>query len=184
MPDLVDRIRAELDARIRELRPMVRELERLEHAAAELARAGARSVPGLRSRVAAPRVKRAAPRKGEAGPSTAKPKAGRVAQKRRTPAPRGQTRAKVLEALAAAPGSSSAAVAKEAGISPSVAAATISRLVKQGRVRRLDEGGYTAVETPTDYRPAAAAETGSDTGAGAQPSPAGPPREPPPPAPE
>jgi hypothetical protein len=71
MSDLVDRIRAELDARIRELRPMVRELERLEHAAAELARAGARSVPGLRSRVAAPRAKRAATRKGEAEPSTA-----------------------------------------------------------------------------------------------------------------
>jgi hypothetical protein len=102
---------------------MVRELERLEHAVAALARAGARSVPGRRSRVAAPRTapraKRAAPRKGEAGSSTATPKAGRVAQKRRTPAPRGQTRAKVREALAAAPCSSSAAVAQAAGISPS-----------------------------------------------------------------
>jgi hypothetical protein len=100
-----------------------------------------------------------------------------VAQKRRTPAPRGQTRAKVLEALAAAPGSSSAAVAEAAGISPSVAAATISRLVKQGRVRRLDEGGYTVVEPSTDDRPTAAAEAGSDTGAGTQPSPVEAPRE-------
>jgi hypothetical protein len=184
MPDVVDRIRTELDARIRELRPMVRELERLEHAAAALARAGARSVPGLRSRVAAPRAKRAAPRKGQAGPSTAKPKPGRAAQTRRTPAPRGQTRAKVLEALAAAPGSSSGAVAKAAGVSPSVAAATISRLVKQGRVRRLDQGGYTVVEPPTDDRPTAAAETGSDAGAGAQASPTEAPRDLPRPAPE
>jgi hypothetical protein len=69
MPDLVDRIPLELDARIRELRPKARELERLGHAAAALARAGARSVPGLRSRAATPRTaphaKRAAPRKGE-----------------------------------------------------------------------------------------------------------------------
>lgn len=188
MPDLVDRIRAELDARIRELRPMVRELERLEQAAAALARAGARSVPGLRSRVAAPRTapraKRPAPGKGEASPSTATPKAGRVAQKRRTPAPRGQTRAKVLEALAAAPGSSSAAVAQAAGISPSVAAATISRLVKQGRVRRLDEGGYAVVETPTDDTRRPRAEAVSDARGTSQPSPVETPQAPPPAAAE
>jgi predicted transcriptional regulator of viral defense system len=85
----------------------------------------------------------------------------------------------VLEALAAAPGSTSAGVSKAAGISPSVAAATISRLVKQGRVRRIDEGGYTVVEPPTEDRPAAA-ETGSEMGAGAQSSPVEAPREPPP----
>jgi Winged helix-turn-helix DNA-binding len=204
MPDLVDRIRAELDARIRDLRPLARELERLERAAAGLARAGARSVPGLRSRVGSaptdPRTDDAADQKSEAASTPAKRKAPPKAQPRRKPAPRGrrqaksakprrrtaprgETRAKVLEALAASPGSSSAAIAKASGISPSVAAATISRLVKQGRVRRLDEGGYTAVETPTDYRPAAAAETGSDTGAGAQASPTEAPREPPPAAP-
>jgi predicted transcriptional regulator of viral defense system len=90
----------------------------------------------------------------------------------------------VLEALAAAPGSSSAAVAKAAGISPSVAAATISRLVKQGRVRRLDQGGYAVVETPTDDRPTVAANAGSETGAGARPSLVEAPGEPPPAAPE
>jgi hypothetical protein len=40
------------------------------------------------------------------------------------------------------------AVATAAGIPANIAAATISRLVKQGRVRRLDEGGYALVETP------------------------------------
>jgi hypothetical protein len=151
MPDLVDRIRTELDARIRELRPLVRELERLERAAAELARAGARSVSGLRSRIGAPP---GAPRADlgtarttrEGDPSTAKPKAERAAQPRPKVAPRGQTQAKVLEALTAAPGSSSAVVAKASGISPSVAAATISRLFKQGRVRRVDKGSYAVVE--------------------------------------
>jgi Winged helix-turn-helix DNA-binding len=201
MPDLVDRIRAELEDRIRELRPLARELERLEHAAAELARAGARSVPGLRSRVGSPapepRTDDAADQKSEAGSLPARRKAPTKAQPRRRPAPRGrtqaksaksrrrtaprgETRTKVLEALAASPGSSSAAIAKASGISPSVAAATISRLVKQGRVRRLDQGGYTVVETPADDRPAAAAETASDTDAGARQSPVEAPQEPPP----
>jgi hypothetical protein len=51
MPDLLERIRKELNARIRELRPVVREFERLERAAEALAREGARRVPALRSRV-------------------------------------------------------------------------------------------------------------------------------------
>jgi hypothetical protein len=174
MSDLVDRIRTELDARLRGLRPVVRELERLERAAAALARAGARSVPGLRSRVGAPRVApradRAAAREGGAGAPPAKPKARRAAPPRRRPAPRGQTRAKVLEALTAAPGSSSAAVARASGISPSVAAATISRLVKQGRVRRLDRGGYAVVETAPDDRGKTPATAGSEGGVAGQSS--------------
>jgi Winged helix-turn-helix DNA-binding len=187
MPDLVDRIRTEVEARIRELRPVARELERLERAAAALARAGARSVPGLRSRVgtrpSAPRAGRTAATKAKPAPSRAKREAVRTPPPRRPPAPRGQTREKVLEALAAAPGSSSAAVAKAAGISPSVAAATISRLVKQGRVRRLDVGGYVVVETPTDDRAsappsptraadAALAQASGGEGSGERPPPA------------
>jgi hypothetical protein len=173
MPDLVDRIRSEVEARIRELRPVARELERLERAAAALARTGARSVPGLRSRVgtraSAPRAGRTAARTGKPAPSRARPEAVRTP--RRRPAPRGQTREKVLEALAVAPGSSSAAVARAAGISPGVAAATISRLVKQGRVRRLEEGGYVVVETPTDDRPSASpSPTGAAEAAPAQAS--------------
>jgi hypothetical protein len=187
MPDLVDRIRAEVEARIRELRPVAREFERLERAAAALARTGARSVPGLRARVggrpSTPRAGRAAARKGGAAPSTAKPAAARAAQARRRPAPRGQTRAKVLTALAAAPGSSSAALAKTADISPSVAAATISRLVKQGHVRRLDEGGYAMVEASTDDREKAPpSATGADEGAPTQPTGVEAPAERPPPA--
>jgi hypothetical protein len=188
MPDLVDRIRKERDARIRELRPVVREFERLERAAVALARAGARSVPGLRSRVgaasAAPSAGRAAARKGGAGRSAAKPGARRAAPPRRRPASRGQTRAKVLDALAAAPGSGAAAVANASGISPSVAAATISRLVKQGRVRRLDQGGYVVVEAPADDGRKAAPAAGPAEGAAEQPSPAEGPREPPPAAAE
>jgi hypothetical protein len=164
-----------------------REFERLERGAAALARTGARSVPGLRARVggrpSTPRAGRAAARKGGAAPSTAKPADARAAQARRRPAPRGQTREKVLTALAAAPGSSSAALAKTADISPSVAAATISRLVKQGQVRRLDEGGYAMVEASTDDREKAPpSATGADEGVPTQPTRVEAPAERPPPA--
>jgi DNA-binding IclR family transcriptional regulator len=88
----------------------------------------------------------------------------------RTRAPRAQTQAKVLAALRAAPGSTTAAVATATGIPANAAAAIISRLVTQGRVRRLDGGGYAAVVTlagvaATDAAPATAdaAPTASDT---------------------
>jgi predicted transcriptional regulator of viral defense system len=61
----------------------------------------------------------------------------------------------VLEALGAAPGSGPSAVAKASGVSTGVAAATLSRLVKQRRVRRIEAGRYTVVDA-TDGRSAAA----------------------------
>lgn len=160
MPDLLDRTRKELEARIRRLRPLVRELERLERAAAALARAGASSVLGLRSRGGeakpdkpAPSTSRAAGGKGSSArrttrKSAAKKAAAPGAGPRRKSAPRGQTQARILDALAAAPGSSTASVAEASGVSPNVTAATISRLVKQGRVRRLEDGGYAVAEAP------------------------------------
>jgi DNA-binding IclR family transcriptional regulator len=79
----------------------------------------------------------------------------------------------VLAALRAAPGSTAAAVATAAGIPTNTAAATISRLVKQGRVRRLDEGGYALVDTPAAQMGPAAAPTdaaaASDTPGSAAP---------------
>ena len=88
-----------------------------------------------------------------AGTAAVRPRSG--ASGRRA-APRGQTQATILAALGVAPGSSSAAVAPATGIPTNIVAATISRLVKQGRVRRLEEGGYAPVETP-----AGAAEAGA-----------------------
>jgi ribosomal protein S25 len=158
MPDLLDRIRNELNARIRELRPVVREFERLERAAEAMARSGARSVPGLRSRVApaAPgraEAKRGAGRAAQAAPRKTSP-ARKGAASRRQATPRGQTQAKVLAALQAAPGSGPAAVAKASGVATSVAAATLSRLAKQGRVRRVGRGRYTTLEEASVAGPA------------------------------
>src|SRR5918999_4775812 len=165
MPDLLDRIRKELNARIRELRPVVREFERLERAAEAIARAGARRVPALRSRVGSSHAERAAaaPVRGKGKPRSAatkpaprrpSPARGSAGSPRKT-APRGQTQAKALEALGAAPGSGPSGVAKASGVSTGVAAATLSRLVKQGRVRRIEAGRYAVVDA-TDGRSASA----------------------------
>jgi hypothetical protein len=77
----------------------------------------------------------------------------------------------VLEALDAAPGSGPAAVAKASGVSTGVAAATLSRLVKQGRVRRLGAGRYAIVDAARVAGPAEDAPA-------AQATPAPPPPEP------
>ena len=47
-------------------------------------------------------------------------------------------------------------------MAPLTSAATISRLVKQGRVRRLDEGGYALVETPAGAAQIGAAAATTD----------------------
>jgi hypothetical protein len=115
MPDLLDRIRKELNVRIRELRPVVREFERLERAGEAIAGAGARRVPAPRSRSGSSPADRsaAAPARGKGKPRSAatkpaprrpSPARGSAGSGRKT-APRGQTQAKVLEALGAAPGS-------------------------------------------------------------------------------
>jgi hypothetical protein len=124
--------------------------------------APAAAKPQSRSAGRSPRAKSAA-RKPPAQP--------RVAASGRRPAPRGQTRARVLAALRAAPGSTSAAVATAAGIPTNTVAATISRLGRQGRVRRLDEGGYALVETPAGAAQVGAPPATSDAAAVASDTP-------------
>jgi hypothetical protein len=142
------------------------------------AKPAARKPPGQRRGTASGRPPAPAAAKAQsrpAGRSTRaepdarrRPAQPRVAASGRTPAPRGQTQARVLAALRAAPGSTSAAVATAAGIPANVAAATISRLVKQGRVRRLDEGGYAPVETPAGAAQMEAAPASTDAAAASE----------------
>jgi hypothetical protein len=116
--------------------------------------------PAERRRTALDRTPAAADAKPQSRPAARSPRATPAARKPpvqprvgasgRRAAPRGQTQAKILAALGAAPGSTTAAVAAATGIPTNTAAATISRLVKQGRVRRLEEGGYAPVETPAE----------------------------------
>jgi hypothetical protein len=106
--------------------------------------------------------RRPAGRSPRVTPTARKPPVGPAsAASGRRSAPRGQTQAKILAALHAAPGSTTAAIAAAAGVPTNTAAATISRLVKQGRVHRLEAGGYAAAETPAG--PAQIAAARSDT---------------------
>ncbi len=140
MTDLLERIRTELDQRLAALRPSVEEYERLLRGAEALA-----GIVPAATQAAAPRAK----------------PAGRTKARRATKAKRakpGETQRRVIEVLRDEPGSTSTAVAKAVGITTNAAAATISRLVKQGRVQRRAEGGYVTAElaAPTAATPAPA----------------------------
>ena len=126
--DLLSRIRAEIDARLAELRPRVQEITRLEAALAALG-------------------KEASSRRA------ALPKARVRPQPRRTPthrAPRGANRAAILEAVSARPGASAAELAKVTGIKVTTVRTTLSSLVKAGAVEKDDIGGVRG------YHPASA----------------------------
>ncbi len=140
VPDMLDRIRLELAERIAILRPAVEELERLQRAADALDRIAAEGVAALSPPHAAPIL---APVKRVAATRSSRRRASRSHPKRAAP---GQTQMRVIAQLRSGPGSTSPAVAAALGISANAAAATISRLVKQGRVQRLDAGGYSAAE--------------------------------------
>lgn len=145
--DVLDRIRSELDDRLAALRPAADEFARLRRAADALDAldaAGGATRPAVSAR--AVRAPRAPARGGARG----KPPRRRSSQARTGRAAPGQTQLRVIEQLRSNPGSSSTAVAQALGISANAAAATISRLVKQGRVRRLDTGGYAPPQPPAD----------------------------------
>jgi len=140
MSDMLTRIRLEFAERIAVLRPMAEEHERLQRAADALDRISANGVAVLAPPLAAPvRV----PAKAAPVKRSSRRRSSRSRLERAAP---GQTQTRVIEQLRTGPGSTSTAVAAALGISANAAAATISRLVKQGRVQRLDAGGYSAAE--------------------------------------
>ncbi|MEA2143285.1 MAG: hypothetical protein QOI64_1715 [Solirubrobacteraceae bacterium] len=158
------RIRSELDDRIAALRPVAEEFGRLQlavDALDEAANDGASASPATVPATPAPapagvRAKPAGPRRR---------RATRSGTARAAP---GQTQQRVIEQLHSGPGSTSTVVAAALGISANAAAATISRLVKQGRVRRLDTGGYAASAAPADAVPSAPAPAAPATDADRQ----------------
>jgi hypothetical protein len=140
--DLLNRIRSELDDRMAQLRPAADEFARLQRAVHALDQLGASAAP-----------QRAASPAPPVAPSPAAARSGRSGRRRsaRTGGGRaapGQTQLRVIEQLRSVPGSTSTAVSQALGISANAAAATISRLVKQGRVLRLQTGGYGAAQAP------------------------------------
>ena len=147
--DLLDRIRRDLDKRLAALRPAVEEHARLRRAYDALEQSMSSDSHAVV--LPPPRYAEAPPRRDGTKPAGRRrtDRTGRTAVR----AAPGQTQLRVIEQLRSGPGSTSTTVANALGISANAAAATISRLVKQGRVQRLETGGYAPAEAPSDGPP-------------------------------
>jgi ribosomal protein S25 len=124
MADFLDEKRKEIDARLRELRPLVEEFNRLEKAAAALAGVGGTQAVATRRR------------SNGAG-------AGRS---RRRGRPRGSgNRAKqALELVRARPGISISELADAMGIKANYLYRVMPTLQKEGQVKKRDKGWHPA----------------------------------------
>jgi CRP-like cAMP-binding protein len=119
MPDLIDTIRKQIDARLNELRPIVQEAAELEAALSALAgtaSVGAASTPQRRARQ---RSAVSSARRGR---------------------PRGQSREKVVEYLRAHPGSTAGDVAKALGLKRNSVSTQLSQLAKSGAIAKSARG--------------------------------------------
>ena len=120
MPDLIDTIRKQIDARLNELRPIVQEAAGLEAALTALG--------GAEGAVVAPsRSKRRTPRRA-AVPGA---RLGR---------PRGSSREKLIAHLREHPGSTAGDVAKALGLKRTSVSTQLSQLAKTGAVTKAARG--------------------------------------------
>jgi DNA-binding transcriptional ArsR family regulator len=123
--DLLTRIRTDLDARLDELRPQIEEIPRLEAALKALDEADGGTPT---------RAKRTSNRR------TTKPRR-RSTRKR---APRGQNREAILRVITERHGVSAGEVANATRIAKPTVYTTISKLLKEGAVKRTRDGGLAA----------------------------------------
>jgi hypothetical protein len=121
MADLVDRIRAELQVRIRELRPVVREFERLEKAAAALAEVDGGGHGGRRRRAAA-----------------------RGTRRRGRPRGSGTRSLQALELVKAQPGITISELADAMGIKANYLYRVLPQLEADGKVKKRKKGWHPA----------------------------------------
>ena len=133
MPDLLNDIREQLNARLAELRPLVDEHGRLNAALQALGEA-------------TPRAARAAPAETTSARTHKPPPA-----KRRKRAPRGANRQAVLQAVSERPGGTRAELAAVSGVDPNTLSALLARLVKadelQTRVLPTGRTGYALADS-------------------------------------
>jgi ribosomal protein S25 len=128
MADFLDEKRKEIDARLRELRPLVEEFNRLEKAAAALAGVGGTQAAATRRR------------SNGAGAATA------TGRSRRRGRPRGSgNRAKqALELVRARPGITISELADAMGIKANYLYRVMPTLQKEGQVKKRDKGWHPA----------------------------------------
>jgi hypothetical protein len=119
MPDLVDAIRKEIDARLDELRPLEREASDLQSA-----------LDALNGITAAP----------AAGGRRRRRQAGQPAAPRRSDRPAGDVRGRLMEYLAANPGSTASDVAKALGLKRDSVATRLTQLRKRGDLVKAPHG--------------------------------------------
>ena len=120
MPELLDRIRTEMSARLAELRPLVDEHARLSAALQALGDVDSRKPVGA---LAAPAASRA--RAPKTTPATA-----------RRRAPRGANRLAVLRAVEDRPGATGAELASASGVHANTVHALVARLVKSRELQK------------------------------------------------
>jgi hypothetical protein len=118
MTDLLDSIRKQIDARIRELRPLVDEAASLEAALAALGGSGPAATPSSPARRTRRRRARRPP--------------GRAS--------RGQTRELLIDHLRANPGSTAGDVAKALGLKPNSVSTRLAQLAKSGELVKAARG--------------------------------------------
>ena|SRR5215213_9939243 len=125
MADFLDEKRKEIDARLRELRPLVEEFNRLEKAAAALAGVGGTQAAATRRRANG---------------------AGGAGRSRRRGRPRGSgNRAKqALELVRARPGITISELADSMGIKANYLYRVMPTLQKEGQVKKRDKGWHPA----------------------------------------
>ena len=119
MPDLVDTIRQEIDARLEELRPFAREASDLK-----------RALDALNGVSAAP----AADGRGR------RRKFGQRVSRPRSRSARGDIAALVIEYVAANPGSTAGDVAKALGLNRNSVATRLTQLAKRGELVKARRG--------------------------------------------
>jgi predicted transcriptional regulator len=118
MPELLDTIRRDLNARLDELRPLAREASDLQRALEALSEVPAVPTSDGRDR----------PRRSNR----------RVSPRPRSP--RGDTRARVIEFVAANPGSTAGDVARALGLNRNSVATRLAQLAKSGELAKAKRG--------------------------------------------
>jgi CRP-like cAMP-binding protein len=131
MADFLDEKKREIDARLKELRPLVEEFQRLEAAAAALG-----GVPAAGSRAAGPPPKRRQQRRAAA----AAPAAG--ARRRGRPRGSGTRSKQALELVRTRPGITIPEIAEAMGIQQNYLYRVLPSLQKDGLVRKEGRGWH------------------------------------------
>jgi len=132
MADFVDQKKGEIEARIKELRPLVEEYDRLNAAVVALSSVG---VGSARRGATAPRAAKKSVRRTGAG-------AGKGSGRRGRPKGSGVRDKQALELVTATPGVTIPEIAKEMGIKQNYLYRVLPSLEKEGLVRKKGRGWY------------------------------------------